>query len=54
MTTFTMGQLMQFEAANPSMLPGPGNQRLYIDKCVMTASQGLNSTLNYTVIDNYG
>lgn len=54
MTSYTLNQLMQFEAANPSMISGPGNQRIYIDECFVTASLDPNSPLQYKVIDNYG
>ncbi|XP_075894544.1 zona pellucida sperm-binding protein 3-like [Nelusetta ayraudi] len=54
MTSYTLNQLMQFEAANPSMSSGPGNQRLYIDECYVTPSSDPNSPLQYKVIDNYG
>lgn len=54
MKNYTLNQLMQFEAANPSMLSGPGNQRIYIDKCYVTPSLDPNSPLQYKVIDNYG
>lgn len=53
MTSYTLGQPMQFEATSV-MISGPGNQRIYIDQCFMTASLDPNATPKYPIIDNHG
>lgn len=53
MTSYTLGQPMQFEATS-AMIPGPGNQRIYIDQCFMTATLDPNATPKHTIIDNHG
>ncbi|XP_010732496.2 zona pellucida sperm-binding protein 3 [Larimichthys crocea] len=52
--TFTLGQPMYFEAKKPDGTAQSGLQRLYINKCFMTASQDSNANPKYTVIDNQG
>lgn len=54
MKSYTLGDLMHFEAENPTMSSGPGSQRLYIDECFMTASSDPDSMPKYTIIENYG
>ncbi|XP_051802339.1 zona pellucida sperm-binding protein 3 [Acanthochromis polyacanthus] len=45
---------MFFQASAAVSTPGSGKERLYINKCFVTASQDPNSKIKYTVIDNYG
>ncbi|XP_071359531.1 zona pellucida sperm-binding protein 3 [Trachinotus anak] len=52
--TYTLGQPMYFEAKQPENTARSGDQRLYINKCFMTAYQDPYSTPKYTVIDNQG
>ncbi|XP_071764874.2 zona pellucida sperm-binding protein 3 [Centroberyx gerrardi] len=54
--TYTMGQPMQFVAklSDNTATQKSGNQKLYVNKCFMTASQDPNSSPKYTVIDNQG
>ncbi|KAG8015138.1 Zona pellucida sperm-binding protein 3 [Nibea albiflora] len=52
--TFTLGQPMYFAAKKPDSTASSGDQRLYVNKCFMTASQDSNSSPKYTVIDNQG
>ncbi|XP_049428414.1 zona pellucida sperm-binding protein 3 isoform X1 [Epinephelus fuscoguttatus] len=51
--TYTLGQPMYFEARQPSSTMS-GDQRLYINKCFMTASTDPNSSPKHALIDNYG
>ncbi|AWP06159.1 putative zona pellucida sperm-binding protein 3-like isoform 6 [Scophthalmus maximus] len=52
--TYTLGQPMYFEAKMANATAKSGDQRMYINKCFMTASQNPNSNPKYTVIDNQG
>lgn len=52
--TYTLGQPMYFEAKQPEATTKAGDQRIYVNKCFMTASQDYNSNPKYTVIDNQG
>ncbi|XP_023277786.1 zona pellucida sperm-binding protein 3-like [Seriola lalandi dorsalis] len=52
--TYTLGQPMYFEAKQPDNTAHSGDQRLYINKCFMTANQDPNSSPKYTAIDNQG
>uniref|UniRef100_A0A3B4VF46 Zona pellucida glycoprotein 3c n=1 Tax=Seriola dumerili TaxID=41447 RepID=A0A3B4VF46_SERDU len=52
--TYTLGQPMYFEAKQPDNTAPSGDQRLYINKCFMTANQDPNSSPKYTAIDNQG
>ncbi|XP_044202142.1 zona pellucida sperm-binding protein 3 [Thunnus albacares] len=52
--TYTLGQLMYFEAKRPDNTASSGDQRMYINKCFMTASQDPNSSPKYAIIDNQG
>ncbi|XP_070781317.1 zona pellucida sperm-binding protein 3 [Enoplosus armatus] len=52
--TYTLGQPMYFEAKRPDSTARSGDQRMYVNKCFMTASQDANSNPKYTVIDNQG
>ncbi|XP_040001668.1 zona pellucida sperm-binding protein 3 [Xiphias gladius] len=52
--TYTLGQPMYFEAKQPDSTASSGDQRIYINKCFMTAYQDPNSNPKYTVIDNQG
>lgn len=52
--TYTLGQPMYFEAKHPDGTAKPGEQRIYINKCFMTASQNPSSNPKYTVIENKG
>ncbi|XP_038570675.1 zona pellucida sperm-binding protein 3-like [Micropterus salmoides] len=52
--TFTLGEPMYFEATQPDRTAQLGGQRIYIDKCFVTASRDPNSNPRYTVIDNQG
>ncbi|XP_018520151.1 zona pellucida sperm-binding protein 3 isoform X2 [Lates calcarifer] len=52
--TYTLGQPMYFEAKRSDKTSKSGDQRMYINKCFMTASENPNSNLKYTVIDKYG
>ncbi|TKS69128.1 Zona pellucida sperm-binding protein 3 [Collichthys lucidus] len=52
--TFTLGQPMYFEAKKPDGTAQSGLQRLYINKCFMTAAQDYNTNPKYIVIDNQG
>uniref|UniRef100_A0A8C4IEI3 Zona pellucida glycoprotein 3c n=1 Tax=Dicentrarchus labrax TaxID=13489 RepID=A0A8C4IEI3_DICLA len=52
--TYTLGQPMYFEVKQAKSTAGFGAQRVYINKCFMTASQDPNSNPKYTVIDNQG
>lgn len=49
--TYTLGQPMYFQAKGAD---SSGSQRMYINKCFMTASQDSTSNPKYTVIDNQG
>ncbi|KAM8771514.1 zona pellucida sperm-binding protein 3 [Acanthopagrus schlegelii] len=49
--TYTLGQPMYFQAKGQD---SSGSQRMYINKCFMTASQDSTSNPKYTVIDNQG
>lgn len=52
--TFTMGDPVFFEAKQPEDTGIFGDQRIYINKCFMTASSNPNSNPKYAVIDNQG
>uniref|UniRef100_A0A3Q1GJN0 Zona pellucida glycoprotein 3c n=1 Tax=Acanthochromis polyacanthus TaxID=80966 RepID=A0A3Q1GJN0_9TELE len=52
--SYILGQPMFFQASAAVSTPGSGKERLYINKCFVTASQDPNSKIKYTVIDNYG
>ncbi|XP_068607060.1 zona pellucida sperm-binding protein 3 [Brachionichthys hirsutus] len=52
--SYTLGQAMYFEAKQPNGTTTSGDQRLYIDKCFMTASLNPGSAPKYTVIDKRG
>ncbi|XP_028265575.1 zona pellucida sperm-binding protein 3 [Parambassis ranga] len=52
--TYALGQRMFFEAKGPDSNVNPGNKRLYLKKCFMTASRDPKSSPKYTVIDNLG
>ncbi|XP_073329199.1 zona pellucida sperm-binding protein 3 [Pagrus major] len=49
--TYTLGQPMYFQAKGADT---SGGQRMYINKCFMTASQDSTSNPKYTIIDNQG
>ncbi|KAI3352847.1 hypothetical protein L3Q82_019423 [Scortum barcoo] len=52
--TYTLGKPMYFEAKCPYSTAMSTAQRLYVNKCFMTASQDPSSNPKYTVIDNKG
>ncbi|XP_033479692.1 zona pellucida sperm-binding protein 3 [Epinephelus lanceolatus] len=52
--TYTLGHPMYFEARQPSSSAMSGEQRLYINKCFMTASADPNSSPKHALIDDYG
>lgn len=52
--TYTLGQLMYFEAKQPDDTAQSGNHRIYVKSCFMSASQDSSSNPKYTVIDNHG
>ncbi|KAM7009831.1 zona pellucida sperm-binding protein 3 [Tautogolabrus adspersus] len=52
--TYTLGQPMYFEAKRPTGTTRSGDQRMFVNKCFMTASSNPNSSPKYTVIDNHG
>ncbi|XP_040893065.1 zona pellucida sperm-binding protein 3 [Toxotes jaculatrix] len=52
--TYTLGQPMYFEAKQSDKTAKSEDQRMYINKCFMTANQDPNSSPKYTVIDNQG
>ncbi|XP_070684599.1 zona pellucida sperm-binding protein 3 [Pempheris klunzingeri] len=51
--TYTLGEEMFFEAKQPGGALS-SSQRIYINKCFMTASQDPKSSPKYTFIDNQG
>ncbi|KAM7393788.1 hypothetical protein PAMP_020635 [Pampus punctatissimus] len=51
--TYDLGQTMYFEAKQTNPSP-PGNKRLYIHKCFMTASPDSSSKSQYVIIDKQG
>uniref|UniRef100_UPI0037E88625 zona pellucida sperm-binding protein 3 n=1 Tax=Semicossyphus pulcher TaxID=241346 RepID=UPI0037E88625 len=51
--TYTLGQPMYFEAKR-STSTANADQRVYVNKCFMTASKDPNSNPKYAVIDNQG
>ncbi|XP_060941286.1 zona pellucida sperm-binding protein 3 [Limanda limanda] len=52
--TYTLGQPMFFEAKAADATTKSGHQRMYINKCFMTADQSPSSNPKYTVIGNQG
>ncbi|XP_041640666.1 zona pellucida sperm-binding protein 3 [Cheilinus undulatus] len=52
--TYTLGQPMYFETKKSSGAAKSGDQRMYVNKCFMTASKNPDSNTKYTVIDNQG
>lgn len=53
-TMNTLGQPMYFEAKQPDGTTKSEDQRIYINKCFITASRDPSSNPRYTVIDNKG
>ncbi|KAM8841758.1 zona pellucida sperm-binding protein 3 [Synchiropus picturatus] len=53
-TSYTLGEQMFFEARRPAVTTVNPTQRLYIDKCVMTAGPSYISEPNHMVINNHG
>ncbi|XP_072240047.1 zona pellucida sperm-binding protein 3 [Leuresthes tenuis] len=52
--TYNLGHSVYFEASGPDKTTGSEDQRMYIKKCFVAASQDLNLQPRYTVIDNQG
>lgn len=52
--TYAMGAPIYFEAKQSEKTGDSGDQRIYINKCFMTASPNPNSSPKYAVIDNQG
>ncbi|XP_059207763.1 zona pellucida sperm-binding protein 3 [Centropristis striata] len=52
--TYTLGQPMYFEAKRSDTSTAAADQRIYINKCYMTATQDPNSSTKHVVIDNRG
>ncbi|KAM6940408.1 zona pellucida sperm-binding protein 3 [Xenentodon cancila] len=51
---YMLGHPMYFEASRPDETTGSADERIYINKCFVTASRDPNSQPKYTVIDNQG
>ncbi|KAG7223844.1 hypothetical protein INR49_026527, partial [Caranx melampygus] len=52
--SYILGQPMCFDAKLLDKAAGSENQRIYINKCFMTAYQDPNSSPKYSVLDNQG
>lgn len=52
--TYAMGDFMYFEAKQRHNRGSSANQRIYIDKCFVTASPRPDSSPTYALIDNHG
>ncbi|XP_074539952.1 zona pellucida sperm-binding protein 3 [Halichoeres trimaculatus] len=52
--SYNLGDPMFFEAKRASGTAKSGAQRIYVNKCFMTAASDPNSNPKYTVIDNQG
>ncbi|XP_061572777.1 zona pellucida sperm-binding protein 3 [Cololabis saira] len=52
--TYILGHPMYFEASGPDKTTDSADEKIYINKCFVTASRDPTSQPKYTVIDNHG